>query len=256
MLRRSVITLLSDFGSDSVYVAELKGVLLGLASESQIVDLSHSISPYNVAQAERFLRRSAFLFPRGTVHLVIVDPGVGSARKGLALYVQGHYFVGPDNGVLSHFAELEGAKIVNLDRPEFFRKPIAPTFHGRDIFAPVAARLATGMLLESLGSPLKVVESLQHQGPREEGKSIKGDIVDADRFGNLMTNIPAVLAPESADVRIGSHKAQWVKCYSEGSGNTLLALEGSGGFVELALKEGSAAAFLGYPDVGEVSICK
>ena len=248
--------MLTDFGAESVYVAEVRAVLVGLAPESQMIDLSHSITPYNVREAEYFLRRSAHLYPRGTVHLVVVDPGVGSTRRGIAVCSQGHYFVGPDNGVMGNFTETKGAKVVELNRPDFFRQPVSPTFHGRDIFAPVAARLATGMLLESLGTVIDDPIILKSPSPEVEGGAIKGQVVEVDRFGNLITNIPVVLAPESSTVCVGTQKATWVKSYSEGKAGTLLVLESSDGYVELALREGSAAELLGYPDVGEVLINK
>ena len=247
---------MTDFGAESVYVAEMKAVIFALAPEAKIIDLSHSIRPYDIGQAERFLRRVAFLYPRGAVHTVVVDPGVGSERKPVALSVRGHYFVGPDNGIFTAFAQMDGAKVIQLDRSEFFRDGISNTFHGRDIFAPIAGRLATGMLLESLGSAYELSASIERKGPREEGKFIKGEIVDVDRFGNLITNIPAILAPEDGEVTIGEQRAEWVKCYSEGQKGKLLVLEGSDGYVELALKEGSAADFLDYPNISEVSIRK
>jgi S-adenosylmethionine hydrolase len=240
----SLIVLTTDFGPGSTYVAEMKGVLLSANPEARIIDASHALPAHDVQAAELYLRTVAWAFPLGAVHLVVIDPGVGSARRGIALVSRGMYFVGPDNGVLGRMAAVKDARCVHLDRDEFFRQPVAPTFHGRDIFAPIAAELAAGLPLEAVGSP--ITDWLPSRLPRavQEHQRWAGAILGADRFGNLTTNLPARLLREFSVVRTNLGEVPVHESYSDVPVGQLLALAGSDGYVELACREGSALELL------------
>lgn len=237
-----VITLTTDFGSGSPYVAQMKGVLLSAARDAVVVDVTHDLPPYAIADAEVLLRSTAFAFPLGTVHIVVVDPGVGSARRGIAVALKGCFFVGPDNGVLGALATHPEARVVSLDKTALHRAPTAPTFHGRDIFAPVAAELAYGVGLDVVGTFVSdPVASTLPVFAEADGVLI-GATLAADRYGNLTTNIPARLA--AGDVSVGGVAVPWVWTYAEAP-DGLVALAGSDGFVEIACREASAAERLG-----------
>jgi S-adenosylmethionine hydrolase len=231
-----IVTLTTDFGSGSPYVAQMKGVLLSAARDVTIVDIAHDLPPYAIADAEVLLRSTAFAFPLGTVHVVVVDPGVGSARRGIAVSLKGCFFVGPDNGVLGALATHPGAHVVSLDKTALHRTPTAPTFHGRDIFAPVAAELAAGVGLSVVGTP--VVDPTPSTLPQYAEADGFGVVLTADRYGNLTTNIPA---QGVRDVSINRQTLRWVRTYSDAKPGELIALSGSDGYVEIACREASAA---------------
>ena len=183
---RPIITLLTDFGTADGYVAEMKGVILSHATEAQVVDLSHEVPPQDVEAGRLAVARYWRRFPPGTVHLVVVDPGVGSPRAALAVASDGRYLVGPDNGVLSPALLAAEARAVALRVPA----GAAPTFHGRDVFAPAAAALAAGAALDTLGTPLAepVVRRTAEPRRRSDG-AIVGEVITIDRFGNAVTNV-------------------------------------------------------------------
>lgn len=184
-----IVTLLTDFGHADGFVAAMKGVMLGIYRSAQIVDLTHDIAPQNIAAGEFLLSAHFKYFPRGTVHVAVIDPGVGTARKAIACYWQGHYFVAPDNGVLDFCARDESCLAVALTRREYWRQEISHTFHGRDIFAPVAAHLAAGVPLIKLGESTRLKPRASSQACRIAGDALRGQIVHIDRFGNLISNI-------------------------------------------------------------------
>ncbi len=240
-----LITLLTDFGSSSGYVAQMKGAILSRISDVHLIDIAHDLPAQSIPHAEVILRSVAFQMPEGSVHLVVVDPGVGTSRRAIAVQAGGHYFVGPDNGVLGFALAMSDAKVIHLDRSEFFAKTISKTFHGRDIFAPVAAELAKGTLFEKLGSPMNdALQSLLSVAKLGD-KMATGEVWIADRFGNLLTNIPATWAGEDFELQIDSKKTRRVKTYGEAGSNELLSLVGSEGYLEVAIKNDSAASFLG-----------
>lgn len=245
MRERPIIALTTDFGVGSTYVAQLKGVLLSALPAACIVDACHDLPPYDLRAAEVFLRGVAFAFPLGTVHLVVVDPGVGTARRGIAVQARGTFFVGPDNGVLGQAIAEPDSRVVVLGAPGLAREPVTSTFHGRDVFAPVAAELAGGVGLEQLGTLIRDAASSGLPRPRVEKDEIVGEVLAADRFGNLTTNIRARDVPPEWRVRAAGRDAVRARTYGEASPGILLSLAGSDGFLELSVREASAARLLG-----------
>ena len=235
--RRVIITLLTDFGTSDSYVAEVKGVLLSLAPGAQLVDISHDIAPGDIRAATFVLSRAWPRYPTGTVHLAVVDPGVGTARRALAAEAAGHHFVAPDNGLLSSLPA--DARFVSLPVPP----GAAPTFHGRDVFAPAAAALATGAALATLGSPVSDPTRTPIPEPRfQENGSVTGEVVHIDRFGTLITNITV------DDVTAVSHvvlERQVIgtlhRTFADVAPGKLVAFIGSGGTIEIAARDASAA---------------
>jgi len=235
---RHIVTLITDFGTADGYVAELKGVLLSGSPDITIVDLTHDIPPQDVEAARLTLARSWRRFPEHTVHLVVVDPGVGSERAALAVASQGRFLLGPDNGVLSPALLAGGADVVSMPIPLH----ASATFHGRDVFAPAAVRLAAGETLARLGVPKSdpVIRRTPDTRRRGDG-SIAGQVMLVDRFGNLITNIVARM---SGTVEIGAHTITVMRTYSDVAEGSLVALAGSSGFLEVAARGGNAAAAL------------
>jgi len=235
----SIITLLTDFGTADGYVAELKGVLLSAVPGVQVIDLSHDVAPQDVESARLAVARYWRRFPAGTVHLVVVDPGVGSARAAIAVRSDERFLVGPDNGVLSPALLVPGAQAVSLPIPA----DAASTFHGRDVFAPAAAALASGATLASLGTPH--ASPLVRRTPevvREPDGALRGEVIAIDRFGNVITNI---VAHHAGTVRVGDHEVPVHRSYSEVGRGELVAVVGSSGLLEIAVRDGNAAELHG-----------
>jgi len=253
-----MITLLTDFGLDDAYVGAMKGVIASLAPGVPIFDICHTIEPRNVRRGGLVWRASAPYFPHGTIHVGVVDPGVGSRRKILAVAARGSIFLCPDNGLISYSLERRDIKKVRqLKRRELCLEKISDTFHGRDIFAPVAARLATGLSLDEVGPAVRSYrwEGLPKASRRRKGRVIelRGQIVDFDRFGNGMTN----LEPPPGSCRRLEFGSQVVRKLSQsyaqaGSGRTL-AIVGSAGLVEIAVSGGNARRQLGLA-LGDVVV--
>jgi S-adenosylmethionine hydrolase len=252
----SIITLTTDFGSADGYVGAMKGVILGIAPDVRLVDLSHEIAAQNVRGAEYVLGRAAAFFPAGTVHLAVVDPGVGSRRRPLLVTTPQAIYVGPDNGLFTFVLEEAGAAVFELDRPEFWLPNISRTFHGRDIFAPVAAHATRGVAPHALGSPISDPVRLPTIAPqrRADGHAA-GHVIHADRFGNLITDIPGGWVGEGRwCVEIAGRRiSQFGATYADATAGALLVLVSSAGTLEIAAREGNAAALLGV-GVGEAAI--
>jgi S-adenosyl-L-methionine hydrolase (adenosine-forming) len=239
------VTLLTDFGTGDGYVAAMKGVITQIAPSVIIDDASHDIEPGDVHAAAWALAGYWHLFPVGTVHVVVVDPGVGSERRSLAVECDGRYLVGPDNGVFTRaLAAAEVWRAVAIENRSFMRDVISSTFHGRDIFAPAAAHIASGTPLESLGAAVTDPVLLEIPAPVQDGGAIDGAIVHVDRFGNLVTNVPQALAAAVAVVHIGGRSLPLQRTYADVERGELLALVGSHGHIEVALRDGSAAELL------------
>jgi S-adenosylmethionine hydrolase len=242
-----IVTLLTDFGVQDPFVGVMKGVMLSLERELRLVDLTHGIEPQAIGDAAFWLEQSYRWFPAGTVHVVVVDPGVGSERRAVAVRAGGHYFVGPDNGsfevVVRRAASAEALEIV----PERLGLSVpSRTFHGRDVFAPVGALLAAGKLaFEALGAPCELVPSARVPEPVEGPSETYGVVVAVDRFGNLVTNVPASLLSPGARLTLGEHSVALVRTYADVPVGTLAALVGSCGTVELFVRDGSARERLG-----------
>jgi S-adenosylmethionine hydrolase len=241
-----LITLLTDFGLSDSYVAEVKGVLLSRAPGAVLVDVTHQVPPGDVPAGQFLLARAWRRFPAGTVHLAVVDPGVGTTRRALAAAAGGHWFVAPDNGLLSF-----------LEQPRFVSLPIpadaAPTFHGRDVFAPAAASLAAGARLEDLGSPVSDATHAPLPTPHHDGTAVMGEVLYVDRFGTLISNIPGPEVEPGVRIRVaGTEVGSLRRTFGDVERGTLVALVGSGGTVEIAVRDGSAARLLGVGVGAEV----
>lgn len=265
-----LVTLTTDFGTADGYVGTMKGVILSIAPDAQLVDISHEIAPQNVRQAAYVLYTAYPFFPPHTVHLVVVDPGVGSTRRPIALRTPAGTFVGPDNGVFSYVMAREPVEaLVELRDPRYRLPQVSHTFHGRDVFAPAAAHLAAGVPITALGPP--VLDPVTFPPPCLEitPEGITGEVLHADRFGNVITSIGRLVwsedelsfepafrkaggggwarfkAGEAAIVVAGREIAGVHHTYAEVAPGDVLALVGSEGHLEIAVREGSAARRLG-----------
>lgn len=241
------ITLLTDFGTADGYAAAVKGVLATLAPGAVVDDASHEIPPGDVEAAAWALASYWHLYPPGTVHLVVVDPGVGGARRPLAARVDDRYFVAPDNGVLTRvFAERTNARVVEIRARGAMRAAVSNTFHGRDVFAPAAAWLARGDAFDGLGPAIRDPHLLPIPAPRISGDAAEGEVVHVDRYGNLITNIPETWVLGAIEVNIeGRPLGPLRRTYVEVEPGELVAVVGSAGMLEVAARDGSAAGVLG-----------
>ena len=236
---RPIVTLLTDFGTADGYVAEVKGVIFARTPDAEIVDVTHDIPPQDVEAGRLAVARYWRRFPTGTVHVAVVDPGVGSERGALAVLSDGRYLVGPDNGILSPALLVAGARAVVLPVPS----NAAPTFHARDVFAPAAALLAAGTPIDGLGAPASDPEIRRtREAHRLDDGSIEGSIITVDRFGNAITNL---IAPHGGLVEVGSLRLPVMRTYADAAAGTALALASSNGLIEIAVRDGNAAQSLG-----------
>lgn len=244
---RPLITLLTDFGTADGYVAEMKGVLYSLAPEARVVDLSHEIAPQDVESARLAVARYWRRFPPQTIHLVVVDPGVGSARDALAVRSEDRVLIGPDNGALSPAMLVAGARVVSLQVPA----AASPTFHGRDVFAPAAARIAMGAPIDALGPAAESPLIRRTPEARRLGTgAIQGEVISIDRYGNAITNIVAFPATQTRDgeqafVEVSGRTIPVARAYADVQPLAAVALCGSSGLLEIAVREGNAAQSLG-----------
>lgn len=254
----SIVSLTTDFSTRDGNVGVMKGVIWGINPSIQIADISHEISPQNVRQASLILDRQVWYFPAGTVHVVVVDPGVGTARRPIAAKLGEHYFVGPDNGVFSPLydrAEKHGweVKIVHTDNPEYWLPEISNVFHGRDIFSPVGAHLASGVALEKLGTLIDDPVHTKMPQPQKTGKAVLGEVMAVDHFGNVVTNIRAEHIAGMGEVNVtlcGQTIEGLVKTFGEREPGELIVLFGSTGNLFAAIVNGSAAEVL-HPKIGD-----
>ena len=248
----SVITLLTDFGLRDAFVGTMKGVILGICPEARIVDLSHGIAPQRVDEGAFVLRTAYPYFPAGTVHVAVVDPGVGGARRVLIVETPGCRFVGPDNGIFAHvYARETDIRVVSVIEPRFMLPEISNTFHGRDVFAPVAAHLALGAPVSDFGPEIDdfvsgtVTEPVAHEG------GITGRVLHIDRYGNIITDIGDSLFLETTRekrfrIRLADLALDRVSAsYDEAAAGASLAILDSAGLLEIAVNGGSAAETLG-----------
>jgi S-adenosylmethionine hydrolase len=251
-----LIALLTDFGTRDPFVGVMKGVILGRCPEAGIVDLTHDIPPQGVVEAAFWLERSARWFPDGTVFVVVVDPGVGTARRGVALEARGHRFVGPDNGLFAAIAEA-GAVCHAIDVKGCGLPTPSATFHGRDVFAPIAAEIASGRLLVSdVGPRVADLVPLTSPKPEETDDELRGVIVTIDRFGNLISNIDAERAASVADpvVVLAGRDVPVARTYSDVEIGRAVALVNAFGTVEVAVRDGNAAQALGVERGARVTV--
>ena len=246
-----IVTLTTDFGLRDAYVAEMKGVMLGIAEAARrplaLVDVTHDVERHDITEGALALEAAAPCFPAGTVHLAVVDPGVGTSRRGMALAAGGHVFIGPDNGLFTPFLDEDGWRAFELVEADYRLPNVSRTFHGRDVFAPAAAHVASGVDPARLGPPLDDPVRLAWPEVRAVAGAVAGAVVHADRFGNLITSIHArTLAPINNDlvIRVGGREVPLVGTYGDLSVGRPGALIGSSGRLEIAVREGSAATLL------------
>ena len=247
----SVVTLLTDFGDRDHFVASMKGVILGINNQVRIIDISHHVAPYSIEEAAFLLNSCYHYFPDGTVHVVVVDPGVGSSRRGLLVTTSRFFFVAPDNGVLTHIFENErSVEVRQIENRQFRLDSEGATFDGRDLFAPSAAWLTRGQSPGAYGRLVADYEKLKIQKPEVRDGSLHGRVACIDRFGNVITNItPAdiqalqqVSKRKSISFELGGVEINTLKtCYEQGSEEKPDALINSNGYLEVFMKEGSAA---------------
>jgi S-adenosylmethionine hydrolase len=240
-----VITLLTDFGLTDPFAGIMKGVIAAEFPAALIIDLCHGIPPQSVAEAAFWLERSYAWFPPGSVHVAVVDPGVGSARRILALAAQDHYFLAPDNGLLATSLLAGAATVREVDLERVGLRPRSATFHGRDVFAPLAARLASGALpLAALGDPAEPNPCVL-EAPSNDGERITGSVVTIDRFGNLITNLGQESVARARYAQIGEHAVRLVRTYADAQPGELVALINAFDVLEIAVRDGSAENRLG-----------
>jgi S-adenosylmethionine hydrolase len=248
---KPVITLMTDFGLRDHYVAAMKGVILGICPDARIVDVTHEVSSYEVAEAAFLLSQTWGCFPKKTIHVVVVDPGVGSLRRPILAEVDGQRFIAPDNGVLTPLLTQEGAKVRHITAEKYFRHPVSQTFHGRDIFAPVAAHLGSGVTAARFGPRIENYLRLTFERPnRTARRGWTGLILHVDHFGNIVTNIAIAdfprIAEQAFEVAIGFRVIEKLaRSYSEMPVGELFAIVGSSGYLEISANQDSAARLLG-----------
>jgi hypothetical protein len=252
-----VVTLLTDFGLDDAYVGTLKGVILAINPRARLVDLCHDVPPQDVRRAALLLEQAWRFFPPGTVHLAVVDPGVGTARRAIAVEAGGHRFVGPDNGLLGFCFALPGARAVELTVRRFHRRPVSRTFHARDVFGPVAAHASRGVPLRAFGPAIGDPVRLPWPRPRRRAGRVEGTVVLVDRFGNVLTNLTArdlPGRPARCVVAVGRARIRGLSTtYADRPRGALGALVDSSGRVEVFVRESSARARLGVGPGARVS---
>ncbi len=254
-----IVTLTTDFGTKDSYVAAMKGVILRINPNINIIDLTHDISPQNILEANLFLYNSCPYFPQGTIHLVIIDPGVGTDRDPIVVSAGNQIFVCPNNGVLTMLSrKLQIREMRIIQNKDFMLKDISSTFHGRDIFAPTAGYLASGKKLDAVGEKLEDIVIIKIPEPIIKNKEIIGEIIHIDKFGNLISNINSDLLVKLENYKISICNIKLDKIYDtygEKNINETLTLIGSSGFLEISINQGNAFRELGI-EIGEKIIIK
>ncbi|HZQ19200.1 MAG TPA: SAM-dependent chlorinase/fluorinase [Terriglobales bacterium] len=264
MAQRPTITLITDFGLNDHFVGAMKGVILNIAPDAQIVDITHAVQPYDILDGALALAETYNYFPPRTVHLVVVDPGVGTARRPIIASSDRHNFVAPDNGVLSlMYAKEERLHVRHVSSDHYFQQPISNTFHGRDIFAPVAAYLAKGVDHEKFGP--EIADYVRFNAPKPklvDAKTLRGVVLKVDRFGNLITNftakdVPALFEGKASELKISVGKREITALYTnyaQGGPGEVFAILGSMGYLEISSNRGAANQLTSAAKGSEVNI--
>jgi S-adenosylmethionine hydrolase len=248
---RPIITLSSDFGTSDHYAGVMKGVILGICPTAQIVDITHEITPYEITEGAFTIAQVYPYFPKRTVHVVVVDPGVGTSRRPILVEAAGQYFIGPDNGVLAMVYHREKSKVRELTNDKYFRKPVSRTFHGRDIFSPCAAHLAGGVKPALFGKLLHDYLLPLFMKPIRSGKRTwSGAILKIDHYGNLITNLHIDEFPDvklrPVEIHAGlSTIRRLAMNYADTEQDEIFAIIGSSGYLEISVNQSSAAKKLG-----------
>ena len=256
-----IITLTTDFGTNDYLVGAMKGVILNINPAARIVDINHHVAPFDILDGALAIASAYKYFPPRTIHVVIVDPGVGTERRPLLVSGEKQYFVAPDNGVLSMIFERESCVVRHVTAEHYFLNPISPTFHGRDVFAPTAAWLAKAWQTEAFGEEITDYARFSMPKAKPAGQAIKGVVLRVDAFGNLMTNlttedVPAAMVA-SGDIKLavnGKEVRKIARTFGDGIPGEPIAVFGSVGYLEIAVNRGNAARALGVNRGAEVSL--
>jgi hypothetical protein len=260
---RPIVTLTTDFGTNDHFVGAVKGVILDIVPEAAIVDISHAVQAFDVLDGALTISQAYSYFPNGTIHMIVVDPGVGTARRPILASSDGYHFVAPDNGVLSMvYAREERVHVRHITADHYFRQPVSNTFHGRDVFAPVAAYLAKMVDSHKFGDEIEDYVRFAAPKPKPAGDNkLRGVVLKVDRFGNLITNVtpedaPALFAPNAAfKIVVGSKEISDIRtAYAEVAPGEVFAVLGSMGYLEIVANRAAAAQLTGAGKGSEVSI--
>lgn len=257
---RNVITITTDFGLQDYYVSAMKAVMLNIAADTRLVDISHEIPSQDIMAGSWILKNSATLFPPGTVHTVVIDPGVGTERDPVALRIGDQFFVGPDNGIFSLLTSEKEYQAVRLTNADYWRENPSNTFHGRDIFAPVAAHLSEGVPLEELGDPIDELVTYRWTVPIADKDGLEGMVIHIDKFGNLITNITEdlladVIGDKNVRIYVGNTILDEIaKTFGNVTEGEPVAYIGSSGMLEVGINKGNAEEMLSVQKGAQISL--
>lgn len=263
MPHRPIITLTTDFGTNDHFVGAMKGVIVDIAPDVQMVDISHAVQAFDVLDGALAISQAYSYFPSGTIHMVVVDPGVGTTRRPILASSDGYHFVAPDNGVLSMvYAKEQRMHVRHITSEHYFRQPVSNTFHGRDIFAPVAAYLAKMVDSHKFGDEIEDYVRFAAPKPKAAGENrLRAVVLKVDRFGNLITNVtpedaPALFTPSAKfKIVVGSREITDIrKNFAEGEPGEVFGIVGSMGYLEIVANRAAAAQILGAGKGAEVNI--
>ncbi len=260
-MARPIITLTTDYGTSDHFAGVMKGVILSINPEVEVVDITHSVLAHDILDGALAIGQAYRYFPAKTVHVVVVDPGVGTARRPILVAGDQHYFVAPDNGVLSSvYEQSESLHVWNVISEHYFRQPVSKTFHGRDVFAPVAAWLTKSWQTSSFGDPITDFVRFAIPRVKMNGNTIQGAVLRVDHFGNLVTNVtledlPDLAAGGKVKIHVGDGQvARVVETFAQGEAGEVVGLIGSSGHLEISVNKGNASRTLGAGRGAEVSI--
>jgi S-adenosylmethionine hydrolase len=260
-LADSIVTLTTDFGTNDHLVAAMKGVILNINPAARIVDISHNVTPYDILDGALCVGNAYKYFPSRTIHVVIVDPGVGTDRRPILVSGEKQFFVAPDNGILSMVFEREACTVRHITAEHYFLNPVSPTFHGRDIFAPTAGWLSKTLQTEAFGEV--ITDHVRFAMPKAKavGQTVKGVILRVDAFGNLMTNLTEEEIPigalDGGPIKMavnGKQVLRFARTFASGNPGEPIAVVGSAGYIEIAVNRGNAARTLGANRGTEVTL--
>jgi S-adenosyl-L-methionine hydrolase (adenosine-forming) len=257
-----IITLTTDFGSSDHLVGTMKGVILNINPAARIVDINHNVTPFDVLDGALSIASAYRYFPPRAIHVVVVDPGVGTDRRPLLVSGEQHYFIAPDNGVLSLIYDKEPCTVRHITAEHYFLNPVSPTFHGRDVFAPSAAWLSKAWQTEAFGDQITDYTRFTLPRSKTTDHAVKGMVLRVDAFGNLVTNltaedVPAAAAAASGKIKLlvnGKVICKMARTFASGNPGEPIAVLGSAGFLEIAVNRGSAARALGVARGAEVTL--
>jgi S-adenosylmethionine hydrolase len=256
-----IITLTTDFGTNDHLVGSMKGVILNINPAARIVDINHHVAPFDILDGALAIANAYKYFPPRTIHVVVVDPGVGTERRPLLVTAEKQYFVAPDNGVLSVIYGQESCAVRHITAEHYFLNPVSPTFHGRDVFSPTAAWLSKAFQNEAFGEEITDFVRFTMPKPKTAGQTLKGVVLRVDAFGNLMTNLTvddipaAAIASGAIKLNVnGKEVKKMARTFGDGIPGEAVAILGSAGYLEIAVNRGNAARTLGANRGAEVTL--